>query len=205
MTRHLGRTLLPLLLSAVLLLAAPAHAERAAVDDVAGDVVAFPGYAGPSDSELVVPAPDQTTVDVLGTVVVHRRSAVSVTVSVRDLDRTDLSQQLLARIRTPRTSWMLMAERANGQVVSRLEGRRSAPACPGLRTTFDGPTDVIVLRVPTRCIGDPTWVQVGLALVALDVVHDPATGDSPTAHVDVAGTDGYSDRPLVLGPRVHRG
>ncbi|MBS2937182.1 hypothetical protein KDN32_05450 [Nocardioides sp. J2M5] len=205
MTRHLGRTLLPVLLSATVLLAAPAHAERVSVDDVAGDVVEIPGDAGPSDTELVVPAPDETTVDVVRTVVDHRRAAVRVTVSVRDLQRRYFSQQVVGLVRTPRTTWTVTAERTNGQVVSQLYGRRSAPACPGLRTTLDRSTDAIVLRVPTRCIGDPAWVQVGLALVGIDVVHDPATGDAGTVHVDEAGTDGYADGPIVLGPRVHRG
>jgi hypothetical protein len=217
MTHRLGTRLLAVLLPATALLLPPAaHAERVVTEDAVGDVVSEPYDTSVSVeatddppeevADPFVPDPDNETSDITRTAVDHRTGVLKVTASFRDLRHT-FHDSLVMRIRTPQRRWTVYVERSGKQTLTAMSGRRSDSTCRGLRTTADLSTDRIDVKVPTSCIGDPRWVQVGLGVFGTEVTHDPEVGDVLHGSLDDAfgtGWDAAADR-LTYGPEVRRG
>jgi hypothetical protein len=206
-TSRLGLRLLALLLPATLLaLPAAAHAERVVTRDATGDVVSTSDDVLLDTGEELVAAPDNTSADITRTVVDHRVGRLRVTVSLRDVRRS-FSDTLHMRLRTSEGNAQLLVERRGGQTYTMLLGRRGSKDCGGLLSTVDATADKVVVTVPTACIEDPRWVQVGLGMISFAVDHLPDTGDRLTVFVDVAHRTGFDTGRdgLVLGPKVRRG
>ncbi|MBS2937181.1 hypothetical protein KDN32_05445 [Nocardioides sp. J2M5] len=201
MTRHLGRTLLPALLSATVLLGAPAHAERVVTEDLSGDAEAWV-----AEQEFqFVPAPQEASVDVVRTVASFGERRLRVRVHFRDLEvRARHSVSLL--VRTPRSSFLAAAERRSARATTtRFQRRGIGPApCGGLRADHDGRADVVTVSVPARCIGDPRWVRLGATVTATPRT-DPDNPSTVFYFADDAHGDTFDDEALALGPRIHRG
>lgn len=207
MSQHLGPRLLALhlLLAAVAVLgAAPAHAERDVTRDAAGDVSRVTYAAGTGDPVLS-PAPDETAVDVIRTVVDHRTARLSVTIGFRDLARLP-SFTTEIRVRTPRGTFSVMVDRqpAQGTETTLSRGSRTV-GCRGLRSAIDPGADRVSVVVPSSCLSAPRWVQVGAGVVSF--FPDESTTD-PTdvaAVADDGHRSGEVAEEIALGPRVRRG
>lgn len=190
----------------VALVPTTARAESVVVEDAVGDVVTL--VSDPflvSGSDVPVPAPDSTTADITSTTVDHRFRRLDVTMAVRDVRRS-FSDTVVMRVRTPQRGFTVWAERRGSQTVTSLAGRRSELTCRRLATTVDRTTDTIRVSLPTACIGDPRWVQVGVILVSSDVHHDPETGDEVIASLDDPFSAVFDpEAGPRLGPQVVRG
>ena len=191
---------------AVLLLPLAAHAETVVVDDAAGDVVT--ALTDPlllsGGNEEPVPAPDSTSPDITSTTIDHRDHRLDVTMSFRDL-RASFSDTVVMRIRTPRARFAVYAERRGNQTMTASLIRRTDRVCRGLTTTVEPGADRIAVSVPTDCLNDPRWVQVGVVVLSTDVLHDPDVGDQILASIDDPFAVGFDQRGPRFGPRVPRG
>lgn len=189
------------LVPAVLLLAAPAHAEKVVTDDAVGDVQQADLFA---DDLEFLPAPDEGSTDIVRTVAAYGTTRVAVTVHFRDLLNTRY-QETYVELRTPRDAFYVVASKEPGSRVRTLMAhRRGADAyCRGLRVRFDGGADTVSLSIPAACLDDPRWVQLGVAAVGFALFPQEAT----TA--PFYGDDGHRgtirDTSLGKGPRIHRG
>lgn len=210
---RLGLRLLALVVPAVLLLPAAAHAEKVVTEDATGDVVtsatgddtAVATDSPPPDTvgELVA-APDNATADIVRTVVDHRAGLLRVTVAFRDL-RDTFGETIGIRVRTPQRGHLIYAERRGKHTFTSMLGGRHTPTCAGLATTADSKADKIIVKVPTACIQDPRWVKLGLFVASMQVDHLPETGDRGVEFIDDAYRDGFGyDDGLAAGPKVRR-
>jgi hypothetical protein len=208
MSPRLGARLVAVLLPAVAVLPAAAHAEKVVTDDPAGDAsqVSVVSTQG-SDELALAPAPDETSSDIIRTVVAHGTTRLSVTVHVRDLVSGAAVDGYL-RVATPHGGFHISVEKVPGARVH-ADLRRDNQGdveCRALRASVDGAADTLSVSVPTTCLGAPRWVRIGVGLVRYE---EPADGADPAAYVMFAD-DGHRDGDIreddvAKGPRVHRG
>jgi hypothetical protein len=209
MSLRLGTRLVAVLLPATLLLPAAAHAEKVVSKDAVGDVVSTVTDLTMLDTgEEMVPAPDNERSDIVRTSVDHEAGLLRVAVTFRDV-RGTFGDTLIGRIRTPTKTFTVLAERRGRESYTLLLGRRDLAPCGGLLTTVDRPADKVTIAIPTACVGDPRWVQVGLGAIGMVVEHDAEVGDRFRGFVDDAyatGSTGLatSNGP-AFGPKVRRG
>lgn len=184
-----------LLLSTVLATGAavsPAAAEVEVHDDPRGDVVRVQRGAVAS-------------ADVLRLRGEHAGSSLTVAMDLVDL--TDRDMFVALQVRTPTgADYTVEVGRDEGgdkgSFMSR-DTRRGSTAvdCPGLTGRFFARQDRVVVTVPRTCLNRPRWVRFG-ALAA-------ASSSGPSRiYADDARRDGgrfRDDRPVLGGPRLHRG
>lgn len=204
--RHSARLAVLAVALAALLLPVTAHAEKVVTDDAVGDArKANWGQLDVETDPLFIAAPEETSTDITRTVVAHGEKRLSITVHFRDLVRiTDHST--FVRVHTPsegRFDLGLDKEQASRSSVS-LGTRSGDVDCQGLRGTLDRDDDRVTLSVPTACLGNPRWVQLGVGAIG---VTTPA-GDQEPFDFDLFVDDGHrttlSNQSLGTGPRVHR-
>lgn len=201
-TARAGLRLLAVALPVALLAPGAAHAEKVVTDDLVGDVQAF----DVADPDLAwVPQPDHASTDIVRTAAAYGTSRLRVTVHYRDLVNTWLLNTSV-RIRTADHKFDFVAVRRPG---SRMEmklfrGRGDEVVCRGLRATYGGDADVVVMSVPSACFGTPRWVQLGVGAMGADsaIAED---AESFLLHFDDGRSNAFGDDGLVIGPRIRRG
>jgi hypothetical protein len=151
---------LVLALGASLLSTGTAHAAEEVIRDARGDVVAYDSVTG---REWV--APSSANGDILRTRIVHNQHAVLVRVNFRALNRRGDFRSDQLRILTNDslrrevhlvagpgfwrgTAWMA---RPNGREVR----------CD-ITHSIDYANNVVRIRIPRSCLGNPRWVRVGV-------------------------------------------
>jgi hypothetical protein len=200
MTRRPGLRLLALLAPVVLLVPTSAHAEKVVTEDAAGDVMSLAGeFQEPDQAQ---PAPDHTGVDVVRTAVAHGAHRLRVSVRFRDLAQ-DSAQIAVARVRTARGDFEITLERLRGKPTTSLVRGRKSLECRGLKARVDRDADTLVTSLPTSCLDDPRWVQVGVGAVAVDA--GQTSPQEATIYADDAHRTGEIRDRIALGPRVRRG
>lgn len=177
--------------AAVALAPLTAYAGTLSTVDASGDVVG-------SGSPAVVPT--QANGDITRTVVKHTRRGLQVTVVARDLSPTGELETLVAvqtnhgyrrleLLATPgHYAGKLVVRTGSGQKVSC--GRASA------KISYTANTEVI--KVPSRCLGKPRWVRVGIGMVTSPDNFHSGFADDARTHGTVSGED------PVLSPRIYR-
>jgi len=200
-TNRRGLRLLALGLPLALLAPAAAHAETVVTDDAVGDAEAW-SY----DQEFqFVPAPQEASADITRTVASFGDRRLRVTLRFRDL-QVRPRHDMVVRLRTPRATFDVIATRegASHPTVELTNPRDEEFPCRNLRVAYDGAADTASVAVPTRCIGSPRWVRLGVKATATPAVEkDPQT--SVVFYADDALREGGSDRTVRPGPRIHRG
>jgi hypothetical protein len=201
MTREPVTRLLAVLLPAALLLVpAPAHAEKVVTHDAAGDAVVV-GWHADEDAELP-PTPDPSPADIVRTAAAHGERRLAVTVHLRDLaGAQEHSTNIL--LRTPADTFRLEVEKKEARRVrTTLMRDWETTDCRALRARFDVGADTVEVSVPTACLSSPRWVRLGVKAFAPLPMTDPAVLAST---VDDGHRDSVRLRSTGLGPRIHRG
>lgn len=208
-SRPVMRLVAALVPAAALLLPATAHAEKVVTEDPVGDASQVSiMFTEESDELVVTPAPDETATDITRTVVAHGRTRLAVTVHVRDLVLSTAPEAYL-RVATPRGAFQMSVTKVPGSRARvRLERKNGRVVeCRALRAALDGDTNTVSVSLPTSCVGDPRWVQVGVGIVR---VSEPTTHPEAPGALVVFADDGHRDgdireNDVAKGPRVHRG
>ncbi|MCW2739416.1 hypothetical protein [Nocardioides sp.] len=197
--------LLAALVPAVLLLPAAAHAEKVVTEDAVGDSLQYT-VEPDSGNDVFVPAPEDTSADVMRTVVAHGDRRLAITVHVADLRRTDYFSAF-ARVATPLGSYGVDVSRERGSRTHAVLGRGPSRdvECRGLRARIDEAADTVTMTLPTSCIGAPRWVQVGVGVVTFEMPTDP-----DQAEIVLMADDGHRDgvireNSIGKGSKVRRG
>ena len=205
MTSRLGARLLALALPVALLAPAAAHAEKVATSDAAGDVVALgPTERGADDLSNLVAAPDNTTVDVVRTTVDHRATRLRVRVDLRELGDARLYFAVL-RLRTPDAVFEVEVDDLGRRPKAELTRGRGDVECARLRVETDRGSARATVTIPTACLGDPRWVQVGVGVASVERVTGADGSEEFVTHADDAHRTGDVRDRIALGPKVRRG
>lgn len=186
----------------VALLPSTAYAERVVSRDPAGDALVTSEVDGVEQSTI---APDQRTLDIVRTIVVHRPEVVVVRVQFRRL-ATDPFIFVGTRLKLPRGKVDVVVEQLGGKpIVSGTATGGREIDCPGLKADVHRSTRSMSVSVPTSCLSDPRWVRVGVAAFGTDL--DQVSGSEVGGiYSDDAHRDGtFNAEKPALGPRVHRG
>ena len=191
--------LVAVLVPVVLMVPTAAYAEKVVFDDAVGDVVSVVDDMELQESVL---APEYAGVDVLRTAVAHGANRLRVSVRFRALQR-DPFQLTIVHVKTPDGSFDLTVERLGGKPITSIVRGRKDVECGGLGAKVDLGADTLTTSLPTSCLGDPRWVQVGVGAVALDAVDGQP--DEGAAYADDAIRVGEIRDRIALGPKVHRG
>ena len=204
MTPRSGLRVLATLLPLALLVPAAAHAEKVATEDAVGDVVTVgPTESGEDDLANLVPAPDNTTVDVVRTTVDHTDSRLRIRIDLREVGDARLYFAGL-RVRTPRGRYEVEVDRLGRRPKPELT-RRGAVECARLRADTDAATARVVVTIPTVCLENPRWVQVGVGVASGETVATADGSEELVLHGDDAHRDGDIRDRIALGPKVRRG
>ena len=200
MSSRLGPRLVALLVPAVLLAPAAAHAERVVTHDPAGDAGVL-GWLADEDAELPA-TPDPSPADIVRTVAAHGDRRLSITVHLTELAGVrEHAVQVL--VRTPSGAYRVDVDKREGRRVRTTITRRWEPVgCPALRARYDTGADAVAVSVPTACLSAPRWVQLGIKAFAPLPSTDPAVLAST---VDDAHSDTFRVSGVAKGPRIHRG
>ena len=189
------------------LVPAAAHAERVVVVDASGDVQKLDWERSGKDDPKFLPAPEETSVDVVRTVVAHRGKRLAITARFRDLTRVR-EHETRTVVVTPdqRRFDVQVTVGGGGRLRTTMTRDDRAYTCQGLRAVLDVERDRLGVSVPTACLGAPRWVRVGLMAGGIE---DTRTEEHPydfemysdDANSDVLVTQEWP----VLGPKVRRG
>ncbi|KRF36576.1 hypothetical protein [Nocardioides sp. Soil805] len=205
MTSRLG-LLVALVVPAVLLAPAVAHAEKVETTDPAGDVVSVgPTEQGDEDLDNLVPAPENLTADVVRTVVDHADPRLRVRIDLRELGRSRNYFAVL-QVRTPAGTFEVETDDLGRRPEVEMTHRNRAVECPRLRAVGDRDAARAVITIPTSCLGAPRWVQVGVGVASLETVTAADGAEQVVVFADDAHRAGtISDENLTKGPKVRRG
>ncbi len=204
MTTRRRIRLLALALPVALLAPVAAHAEKVETIDPAADVLLLgETEQGGDDLDNVVPAPDNLTADVVGTVVDHTSSRLRVRVELRGLSRSRTDFAVL-RVRTPAGSFEVEVDKPGRRPDLDMTRRSEEIACPRLRATNDHATARVTVTIPSSCLGRPRWVQVGAGVVSLGTATTAEGTEQVVVLADDAHRDGEIRGRIALGPKVHR-
>lgn len=204
MTPRPGLRLLAAVLPLSLLAPAAAHAEKVVTEDAIGDVVTVgPTEEGEGDLANLVPAPDNTTADVVRTTVDHTDSRLRVRIDLRELGGARLYFAAL-RVRTPRGTYEVEVDHLGRKPKAALT-RRGAVECSRLRVDTDAATARVVVTIPTVCLEGPRWVQVGVGVASGERVTNADGSEELIVHGDDALRAGDIRNRIALGPKVRRG
>ena len=119
--------------------------------------------------DQTVPAPEYAAVDVVRTAVAHGANRLRVSVQFRALER-DPFQFTVLRVKTPDGNFEVGVERLGGKPIASIVRGRKDVDCPGLAAKVDLGGDTVTTSLPTSCLADPRWVQVGVGAVAIGAV-----------------------------------
>lgn len=220
MRRLLGLTI-PLVL-----LAAPAHAERWTADDPVGDVTGwqYSPEPPPCGTFTDVDGTDRANEDITRLTARHSRAVVRVVLGFRDLDAA-AEQEVSIHVATPVRGWdldVLRFERRKGgfRVMTFLAKTPQLPPASedpddcgwtGVATvgrpcrlehSFDFDADLISVTLPRSCVGAPAWVRVGARASGWTYGEDGTFGSFSDEWGDAG--NGESDGWVPpLGPEVH--
>jgi hypothetical protein len=211
----------------LVLLAAPAHAERWSADDPAGDVAGshWNPEPQPCGTETTLDGTSRDNDDITSVEVRHTRDEVRFVVGFRDLDRA-MEQSVSVFVRSPRRDWDLDVSRttwttSSGDKLMFLASLMNAiPEPEGdecgatwvitkekrcrMPHSIHFASERITVTVPRHCIGSPDWVQVGVRSSAVDIDGDWQTaGYSSFSDEWGEPADGESTWNRPLGPEVH--
>ena len=202
----LSLRLLAALIPAASVLVAPtaAHAERSVTEDAVADAQSIWSDA---DEEVFAPAPEHTAGDITRTVVAHGARRVRVQVRYRDLAGGS-PRAAYVKVRTPERRFDIeTSHHVPGASLQLTRGRRDdAVACRGLRSSLDRAKDRLTVSVPTACLDNPAWVQVGVLSIVAEV--DIRSTDEQPYLVyfdDAHMAGGFEDHGVRLGPKVYPG
>ena len=218
MSLRLGARLVAVLLPAVVLLPAAAHAEKVVVDDAVGDAKALnlaELFVGAEGVPSFLDAPAEASVDITRTVVAHGGKRLTVSTHFRDLvGTTEHSEHSVdVRIFTPDGRFSLMASMsADGSAQAQLfpdrsgsiAGGRPRP-CRTVRARYDVDADLVTMSLPTACIGAPRWVQVAVMAGRFSVTPLGDGSVNLAGFADDAFRSGLSMRSRGRSPKVRRG
>ena len=176
--------------------AGAASAETLTAPDPAGDV------ASAGADEAVVAVPERSENDVRRTTLRHGARTLSVRVAFHDLQRRGADfQGLFVTVVTDegvRRHVGLNAWQGHRSGESEMYGNGGGSRCE-VEHAIDYAEDVMEVRIPRRCVGDPRWVRFRVGAHAQE-------GDR------FYGDDALRDRPLdvedenwKLSGRLHRG
>ncbi len=168
--------------------AGPASAERLRTTDPVGDMIVMDDMAG-----TTTPAPHATDGDIKRVTVRYRVRALSLRVRFVDLRRTGQSLGIKGLIRVKGgAEWPFVAGGRPGDwkgTASLLKPDFKTASCnAGFRIEYDD--NVMVLRIPSRCLKKPRWVRLSFGSIHRD--------NDGRIYLDEAFNGGWS-------PRVHRG
>jgi hypothetical protein len=189
------------------LVPAAAHAERVVVVDAAGDVQKLDWERSGKDDPKFLPAPDETSVDVVRTVVAHGRARLEVTARFRDLTRV-AEHETRTVVVTPDQSRfdVRVTVGRGGRLRTTITRDDRAYTCQGLRAVLDVGRDSLGVRVPTACLGAPRWVRVGVMAGGIEDTSSPGHPYDFEMYSDDANSDVLVTQEWpVLGPKVRRG
>lgn len=200
-----GARLLAVLLPAVLLLPTAVYAEELVVEDAVADVVTVgPTEEGEGDLANLVPTPDNTTVDVVRTVVDHDTRRLRVRVDLRELGR-DRQYFAVLRVRTPAGTFEVETEHLARRPEADLTRHGRRVECARLRAVSDRASSRATVTVPASCLGDPRWVQVGVGVAVLTTATTAEGVEEVVVLADDAQRVGDVRDRIALGPSIHRG
>ena len=209
MNHRFGAPLLPALLFATaVLLPGAAHAERVVTEDLVGDAHSLTiDWEGGAPSAFV-PAPAETSVDVVRTVAAHGAKRLRVAVQLRDLRAGHPRATFLdVVVVTPDRSYSLELSKVPGHRPSTdfWGRRRDLVHCrAALRGRMDRASDTLEVSLPTACLGTPRWVRLGVQVSGFDMPLGPG-GVPETTYVDDGHRDTFSETNTGKGPKIHRG
>lgn len=190
---RLRQASLLLTVSALALVAPPAHAERKSYDDVRADMVV---------RESTDRAPQAKEGDIKRVTTNHQRSRLTVT--TKYVARPD--QFVGLRIAVPRRKFYVSLGFFNfpgmppGEAIQLTEeGVEEPVTCPGLRhVTMPDHAQAVRVRIPRSCLGDPRWVRVGSYA---------ASDENGVSYADESRRVGGADEQykIRVGPKVKPG
>lgn len=161
-----------------------AHAESRTLQDGPGDVWAH--FGDPAR------APDHRRGDILRTVFTHNARQVVMRTKFVELDRKGSRFAVAARVRT-NTGMVRLVRMTAGPGASTWRGSselvradNTTPVDCATSHRVDYAADVVVLRVPRTCLGDPSWVQATLGVASIrprGFFADNPVHHGPTEHL----------------------
>ncbi len=179
----------------VLALAAPAAAYAGGIkhSDPAKDVQKITTRGSHT---TITDAPKQTAADIVHFTASYTSHRLKESVRLRGL----ASQWSLAsRVKTPSTHFEVDVVRQAGTTsVSLTNAGGSAVTCPGLAPAIDRAKHVVTVTVPSTCLHDPTWLQVGAGMLVL-----PKAGGTFYAD-DALRKGGVKEKNLTLSKRLKK-
>lgn len=200
-----GLRLLALALSGALLVPSAANAEEVVTEDPAADVLALgPTEQGGDDLDNLLPAPENLTADVVRTTVDHRASRLRVRLDLRDLGRSRTYFAVL-EVRTPDGRFVVETENLGRRPKADMRRRSRAIECRRLRAAGDQASSRVTVTIPTSCLGDPRWVQVGAGVASVETVTSADGAEEMVVVADDAHRAGEVRERIALGPKVRRG
>lgn len=195
MRTAIRRTFTTAVATSVVLLgvAGAASAQGLRIRDAQHDMWA--GAASDQPSQLHA-APHRATGDALSVRLRHGPQNVVVTERFARLDRSGQGDLYGFRLRTDGRVWrdvQVEAYRRSSWAGTLSMFRRNGRSvtCDGLTARIDYGNDLLRLKVPRHCLGDPQWVQLS-AVDAHITLHDTWVVDNP--HNDEASYRGWSPR-----------
>ena len=205
MTVRLGLRVFALALSGVLLVPSAANAEEIVTEDPAADVLTLgPTEQGGDDLDNLLPAPENLTADVVRTTVDHRASRLRVRLDLRDLGRSRTYFAVL-EVRTPDGTFEVETENLGRRPKVDMTRRSRAIECQRLRATGDQASSRVTVTIPTSCLGDPRWVQVGAGVASVETVTSADGAAEMAVFADDAHRVGEIRDMIAFGPKVRRG
>jgi hypothetical protein len=136
--------------------------SRTVLHDATGDVRTY----APGDADA--PAPSVTSypaADVTAAVVTHGHHALRIRLRFADLQKVG-HQAYRMDLRTPRalneTFYAAVVSGPGTRQGRHFLERGSSVRCPGFEHQIDYETNVVIMRIPRRCLRRPRWVRVHL-------------------------------------------
>jgi hypothetical protein len=169
---------------------AAANAETFTHSDPTRDVQSF------DDTSAATDQPTNKTADVTHLTIRHTSKHMAVTVKLRDLAKTWFA---ISDVETADTSFTLFGTGAGSSTDFSLAKASGKPiTCDAITSSRDKTKRTITFAVPTSCLGNPTWVKVGVGVVVV--------GSSSMYADDALRVGGGADESdLTLSRKIHRG
>ncbi|HSJ22427.1 MAG TPA: hypothetical protein VK964_17815 [Nocardioidaceae bacterium] len=159
------RKSLAVALSAAVLPALLAAQPAAAGDETSGELVLHDGpgdvWTTPVGGDQYGPAPDRRAGDVLRVRLAHGEHAIRVRMKFVDLRRSG-RQRFDVGMRTDAGTWYAEVAASKNRWAGRhflWEQSGDTVSCPRMSHRIDYADDVVILRVPRTCVGNPTWAR----------------------------------------------
>ncbi|MCW2852601.1 MAG: hypothetical protein JWM84_2265 [Nocardioides sp.] len=155
-----------------------------------------------TESEKQTPAPRNRTADVTTTVVDHQTDRLVLHTRVRQLSRSGYRLMIGEILTSDGRRLDLIVDYSKRPIDGRISLTRSASgaevACPDATWAIKRSAKRVTATIPRSCLGEPTWVRVGLGMVAAPRNLRTSLGD------DARLSGRVNDEHLKLGPRQPR-